>query len=101
MQKMAAQKIRETFMDLATKHKLMVQAGFPFVTRDYRMGLPGGTLELLPDPTAIPREQWVSTEFDVVFFPEIGAPVKVADWEEERWTSYLRGRIDELKKLKP
>ncbi len=100
MQKMVAQKIRDRLMDVAEKQKLLVQAGFPFVTRDYRMGLPGGTLELMPDPAGIPREQWVSTEFECTFFPEIGAPLNVSDWADERWTDYLRGRIAELQKLK-
>ncbi len=100
MQKMAAQKIRDRLMDVAEKQKLLVQAGFPFVTRDYRMGLPRGTLELMPDPAGIPRELWVSTEFECTFFPEIGAPVNVGDWADERWADYLRGRIAELQKLK-
>jgi hypothetical protein len=95
---MAAQKRKERLHDLAQAHKLLVPAGFPKLTRDYRLGLPDGELTLLPDPTSIPTNQHSQTDFAVMFFPGIGRPVDVGDWDDERWLAFLRERIDDLKK---
>jgi hypothetical protein len=94
---MPAQKRKEHLHNVAEAQKLLVPAGFPAVTRDYRLGLPGGELELLPDPASIPTIQHATTDFTVVFFPDLGLPVAVTDWDDERWIAYLRARIDELK----
>jgi hypothetical protein len=50
MQRMAAQKRKERLHNLAEANKLLVPAGFPRLSRDYRLGMPDGELELLPDP---------------------------------------------------
>ncbi len=98
MQRMAAQKRKDRLHDLAEANKLLVPAGFPAVSRDYRLGMPGGELELLPDPETIPRNEHATTNFQVVFFPDLGVPADVTDWDDERWLDYLRARIEELKK---
>jgi len=94
---MPAQKRKEHLRDVAEAAKLLVPAGFPAVSRDYRLGLPGGELELLPDPKSIPTDQHATTDFAVTFFPDLGLPADVTEWEDERWTDYLRARIEELK----
>ena len=94
---MPAQKRKEHLHDVAEAAKLLVQAGFPAVSRDYRLGLPGGELELLPDPASVPRDQHATTDFTVMFFPDLGPPADVTEWDDERWTGYLRARIEELK----
>ena len=80
-------------------NKLLVPAGFPALTRDYRLGLPDGELELFPDPPTIPTDRHATTDFQVMFFPNLGAPVDVTDWDEERWLDMLRKRIEDLKRL--
>jgi hypothetical protein len=97
MQRMPAQKRKQHLHDLAETHKLLVPAGFPAVSRDYRLGLPDGDLELLPDPATIPTAQHSATDFQVMFFPTLGMPVDVSEMEEERWLAYLRARIEDLK----
>jgi hypothetical protein len=95
---MAAQKRKERLHDLAAAQKLLVPAGFPRLTRDYRLGLPAGELTLVPDPASIPTDRHAVTDFAVTFFPDIGVPVNVGDWDDERWLVYLRERIEQLKK---
>ena len=97
MQRMAAQKRKERLRDLAEANKLLVPAGFPRLTRDYRLGLPDGELELLPDPKSIPTHEHATTDFAVTFFPSLGVPLNVGEWDDERWLAYLRARIEELK----
>ena len=94
---MPAQKRKEHLHDVAETAKLLVPAGFPAVSRDYRLGLPAGELALLPDPATIPKDQHATTDFTVMFFPELGLPADVTDWDDERWMAYLRARIDDLK----
>jgi hypothetical protein len=94
---MPAQKRKAHLRDLAEKNKLLVPAGFPAVSRDYRLGLPDGELELFPDPATIPTNQHATTDFQVMFFPALGMPLDVSEMEEERWLAYLRARIEELK----
>lgn len=96
---MAAQKRKDDLHDLAEAHKLLVPAGFPRLTRDYRLGLPDGELALLPDPASIPTGEHAVTDFAVTFFPELGVPLDVGDWEDERWLQFLRARIEDLKTL--
>jgi hypothetical protein len=95
---MAAQKRKERLHDLAEANKLLVPAGFPRLTRDYRLGMPDGELALLPDPASLPKDEHATTDFQVVFFPALGVPVNVTEWEDERWLELLRARIEELKK---
>jgi len=95
---MAAQKRKDRLHDLADANKLLVPAGFPRLTRDYRLGMPDGELALLPDPASLPRSEHATTDFQVVFFPALGVPVNVTEWEDERWLELLRARIEELKK---
>jgi hypothetical protein len=97
MQRMPAQKRRDHLYDLADSNKLLVPAGFPAVTRDYRPTIPGGELTLFPEPKSIPTDQHATTDFQVMFFPELGRPVDVTEWEEARWLEFLRARIEELK----
>lgn len=97
MQRIAAQKRKERLHDLAEANKLLVPAGFPRLTRDYRLGMPDGELALLPDPASLPTDQHATTDFQVMFFPTLGMPVNVTDWEDERWLELLRARIEELK----
>ena len=94
---MPAQRRKEYLADLAETQKLLVPAGFPAVSRDYRLGLPGGELELVPDPASIPKDQHATTDFTVVFFPDLGVPADVTAWDDERWIACLRTRIEELK----
>ena len=98
MQRMPAQKRKERLHDLAEANKLLVPAGFPRLTRDYRLGMPDGELELLPDPKSIPTLEHAATDFAVMFFPSLGAPVNVTDWDDERWLEFLRARIEDLKR---
>jgi hypothetical protein len=98
MQRMAAQKRKQRLHDLAEAHKLLVPAGFPRLTRDYRLGLPDGELALLPDPALIPTNEHAVTDFSVTFFPGLGVPVNVGDWEDDRWLDFLRARIADLKR---
>jgi hypothetical protein len=98
MQIVAARKRKERLRELAEAHKLLVPAGFPRVTRDYRLGLPDGELALVPDPASIPTGDHAVTDFAVTFFPEIGVPANVTDWDDERWLALLRKRIEDLKK---
>jgi hypothetical protein len=97
VQRIAAQKRKERLHDLAEANKLLVPAGFPRLTRDYRLGMPDGELALLPDPASLPTDQHATTDFQVMFFPTLGMPVNVTDWEDERWLELLRARIEELK----
>jgi len=97
MQRMAAQRRKEDLFDLAQVNKLLVPAGFPAVSRDYRLGLPGGELELLPDPPSVPKQEHATTDFQVMFYPDLGVPANVTDWDDERWLAYLRARIEQLK----
>jgi hypothetical protein len=97
MQRMAAQKRKEHLHDLAEANKLLVPAGFPRLTRDYRLGMPDGELALLPDPASLPKHEHATTDFQVMFFPALGAPVNVSEWEDERWLDLLRARIEDLK----
>jgi hypothetical protein len=97
MQRMPAQKQRDRLHDLAETNKLLVPAGFPAMTRDYRLVLPGGELTLFPDPATIPTGEHATTNFLVMFFPDIGRPIDVTEWEEETWLTFLRGCIEELK----
>jgi hypothetical protein len=94
---MAAQKRKQRLHDLAEANKLLVPAGFPRLTRDYRLGLPDGELTLVPDPASIPTDQHALTDFSVMFFPGLGRPVDVGDWDDERWLALLRDRIEALK----
>jgi hypothetical protein len=98
MQRMAAQKRKDRLNDLAEANKLLVPAGFPRLTRDYRVGLPDGELALLPDPASLPTSEHATTDFQVVFFPALGLPVNVSELEDERWLELLRARIEDLKK---
>lgn len=93
---MPAQKRKEHLYDVAEAAKVLVPAGFPAVTRDYRLGLPGGELALEPDPAGIPVQQHATTDFAVMFFPDLGMPADVGEWDDERWIAYLRGRIEDL-----
>jgi hypothetical protein len=95
---MAAQKCKERLHGVAETHKLLVPAGFPRLTRDYRLGLPDGELALVPDPVSIPKNEHNDTDFAVTFFPGIGRPVDVGAWDDERWLAFLRERIEQLKK---
>jgi hypothetical protein len=99
MQRMPAQKRKQHFHDLAETNKLLVPAGYPAVSRDYRLGLPAGELALLPDPATIPTQEHATTDFDVMFFPDLGVPVSLTEWDDERWLTFLRARIEDLKKL--
>lgn len=94
---MPAQRRKEHLADLAAEHKLLVPAGFPALTRDYRLGLPGGELALLPDPATVPKHEHATTNFQVMFFPDLGVPADVTDWADQRWTAYLRERIEALR----
>jgi hypothetical protein len=98
MQIVAARKRKERLRELAEAHKLLVPAGFPRLTRDYRLGLPDGELALVPDPASIPTSDHAVTDFTVTFFPEIGIPADVTDWDDERWLEFLRKRIADLQK---
>jgi hypothetical protein len=97
MQRMPAQKRRDHLHDLAETNKLLVPAGFPAVTRDYRLVIPGGELTLFPEPATIPPSEHATADFRVMFFPDLGRPIDVTDWEEARWLELLRTRIEELR----
>jgi hypothetical protein len=94
---MAAQKRKTNLSDLAETNKLLVPAGFPQVTRDYRMVLPGGELELFPDPKSIPTAEHATTDFQVMFFPDLGVPVDVTEFDDARWLVFLQQQIAKLK----
>jgi hypothetical protein len=98
MQRMPAQKRKDHFHDVAEAAKLLVSADFPRVSRDYRLGLPDGELALFPDPATVPTQQHANTDFNVMFFPNLGAPVNLDEWDDKRWMEYLRERIEELRR---
>ena len=97
MQLVAARKRKANLSDLAETNKLLVPAGFPQVTRDYRMLLPGGELELFPDPKSIPTGEHATMDVQVMFFPDLGVPVDVTGFNDARWLDFLRQQIELLK----
>jgi hypothetical protein len=57
---------------------------------------PGGEFTLVPEPATIPTSEHATTNFQTMFFPDLGRPLDVTAWDDARWLELLRTHIAAL-----